>query len=95
MNPKNSRAGAGGPGVTAYFSVLSSASAAALIALSAHRIRLGVEHPGRRRLPLDVDLVGPIGVLCLAKIIANFGKFYDVRFRGRRIFRSEPRRSRA
>jgi hypothetical protein len=56
-----------GPGVTGAFSVLSSASAAAAMALSASSCL----QPRARQLPLDVYLLRPIANLRLAQLVTQ------------------------
>ena len=47
-----------------------------------------IEHPGGRDLPLDVDLLGPIGVLGLAQLVAQLREFGDLGFGGVRLARA-------
>ena len=49
-----------------------------------------IEHPGGGDLPLDVDLLGPIGVLGRAQLVAQLGELGDVGLGGVRLAR--PRR---
>ena len=43
-------------------------------------LALGVEHPGGRNFLLNIDLLGPIGVFCLAQLVAQLAEFGDVAF---------------
>src|SRR5262249_16749108 len=43
---------------------------------------LGVEGPGRCDLPLDIDDLRPIRVLCFAQLITQLGELRDVGFGG-------------
>ena len=51
-------------------------------------LALGVEQPSARSLPLDIDLLGPIGVLGLAQLVAQFGELGDVGLRRLRVARA-------
>src|SRR5262249_44570973 len=48
-------------------------------------LALGIESPGCRDLPLDIDLLRPVGVLRLAQLVAQLGKLGDIRLGGLRI----------
>ena len=72
-------------------SVLSSASAAPLIALGASSyLPSAYTSPGGRDLPLNVHLLGPISVLGRPQLLAQFSEFSDVGFGS--VWVSRPRR---
>ena len=41
-------------------------------------LALGIQHPGGCDLPLNIDLLRPIGVLGLTQLVAQFGELGDV-----------------
>ena len=47
-----------------------------------------VQHPGSGNLPLDVDDLGPIGVLGIAQLVTQLGKLGDVGLGGLRLARA-------
>ena len=60
----------------------------------AHRVQrivvlaFGIEHPGGRDLPLNIDLLRPIGVLRVTQLVAQLGELGDVGLGGFRIARA-------